>query len=326
MRRREFVALGAAVLLSNRAIAQDTRQRRSVGILMGWVRGYPLSEQYLTAFLSSFKQLGWQEASNVDVEVCWPTEELQMVPCAERLVKGNHDVIIATATPALEALVARTQSIPTVFVLLSEPLGRGFVKDLARPGGNLTGFSNFDVSMTGKWLQILKEVVPRARRAAFLFNPDTAVADAFVREFYRLAPTLDFEPSTAAVRNTIEVDDALRLLGERGDGGLVVMSDVFTSIHRAAIISSAERHRVPTVYPYGNFAKEGGLIGYGTDRVDQFRRTASYVDRILKGERAGDLPVQAPTKFEFVVNLKAARAIGVEVPISLLLRADEVIE
>src|SRR5215217_2400008 len=137
MRRREFVALGAAVLLSNRAIAQDTRQRRSVGVLMGWVRGYPLSEQYLTAFLSSFKQLGWQEGSNVNVEVCWPTEELQMVPCAERLVTGNHDVIIATATPALEALVARTQSIPTVFVLLSEPLGRGFVKDLARPGGNL---------------------------------------------------------------------------------------------------------------------------------------------------------------------------------------------
>jgi putative ABC transport system substrate-binding protein len=326
MRRRELIAGGLTALFPFKTVAQGSGKRRSVGVLMAWAREYPLSQDYLSAFISAFERLGWRDGSNVNIDVCWPTEALKMAHCAEHLVSASHDVIVATATPALEALAPRTQSVPIVFVLISEPLGRGFVRDLARPGGNLTGFSNFDVSMTGKWLQLLKEVAPQVRRAAFLFNPDTAVADAFVREFHRLAPTLDLVPSVAAVRSDSEVDDALRQLSERGNGGLVVMSDVFTSIHRAAIISSAERHRIPAIYPYANFAQEGGLVGYGTDRADQFRKTASYVDRILKGERAGDLPVQSPTKFEFVINLKAARAIGIEVPTSLLLRANEVVE
>jgi ABC-type uncharacterized transport system substrate-binding protein len=247
---------------------------------------------------------------------------------AAELVATAPEAIFAHTTPATAALLEVTRSIPIVFASVSDPIGDGIVASFARPGGNVTGFTNVEASMGGKWLEILKELAPGVTRVGFLFSPTLAPGGGsyFLRPFEAAAPSFNVHPIAIPVEDAAGVERALASLAGGGSGGLIANSDVFTTRHRADIIAAAARHRVPAIYPFNYFAADGGLVAYGTDVKDLWRRAASYLDRILRGEKPADLPVQAPTKFELVVNLKTAKALGLEVPPTLLARADEVIE
>jgi putative tryptophan/tyrosine transport system substrate-binding protein len=244
------------------------------------------------------------------------------------LVGSQPDVILANSTVATDAVQRETRTIPIVFASVADPIASGgIVARLDRPGGNVTGFVSLEASLGAKWLELLSEIAPGLKRAAIMFNPDTFAASAYVPPIETAARSLQVEPIPAPVHGEVEIENAIiKALGREPGGGLVVIADVFLTTHRAAIILAAARNNVRAVYPQSEFAREGGLLAYGVDRVDLFRRAASYVDRILRGEKPGDLPVQLPTKFEMAVNLKTARALGLTVPQSILLRADEVIE
>jgi putative ABC transport system substrate-binding protein len=235
-------------------------------------------------------------------------------------------VLLAGSSPPLAALRPATTTIPIVFVLVSDPVGQGFVESLARPGGNITGFTNFEFSMIGKWVELLKEIAPHTKRIAVIFNPETApYTQRYLPPFEDAARSFAAEPATAPVHSDSEIESAIAALAQ-SEGGIIVMSDPFTAVHRKVIVSLTRRYRVPAVYPFRFFTTEGGLTSYGADIPDLFRRSASYVERILSGAKPRDLPVQQPTKFEFVINLQTAKALGLEVPPTLLARADEVIE
>jgi putative ABC transport system substrate-binding protein len=242
------------------------------------------------------------------------------------LVALQPDIILAASTPATVALQRETRTIPIIFASLIDPVASGVVARLNRPSGNITGFANVEASMGGKWLELLSEIAPGLKRAAIMFNPDTAFVSTFMPSFETAARSLKIVPITAPVHDEAEIETAIVALGREPRGGLVVMPDAFMGEHRAAIISAAARNNVPAVYPLSFFVSDGGLLSYGADPVDIFRRAATYVDRILRGAKPGDLPVQLPTKFEMVVNLKTAKALGLEIPPSIMLRADEVIE
>jgi putative ABC transport system substrate-binding protein len=233
---------------------------------------------------------------------------------------------VTDTTPATVALQRETRTIPIVFANLGDPVASGIVPRLDRPSGNVTGFASYEASLTGKWLELLSEIAPGLKRAAMLFNPDTAPVSSFMPSFETAARSLKVAPISAPVHNDVEIETAIISLGREPRGGLVTMPDIFTVAHRAPIILAAARNKVPAVYRVSDFAREGGLLSYGADQVDSFRRAATYVDRILRGDKPGDLPVQLPTKFEMVVNRKTATALGLAVPLSILLRADEVIE
>ena len=245
---------------------------------------------------------------------------------AQELVGLQPDIILTGGTPATVALQRETRTIPIVFVGVGDPVASGIVPRLDRPGGNITGFATFEASLGGKWLELLSEIAPGLKRVAIMFNPDTAPVSTFMPSFETAARSLKVAPITAPVHSDVEIETAIIALGREPGGGLVVMPDAFTVVHRAPIISAAARNNVPAVYSVSDFARDGGLLSYGPDSVDIFRRAATYVDRILRGAKPGDLPVQFPTKFEMVVNLKTAKALGLTVPQSILLRADEVIE
>jgi putative ABC transport system substrate-binding protein len=270
--------------------------------------------------------LGWTDGRNVRMDLRWDGGDInRMRALAQELVGLQPDIIVTWGTPTTAAVQQETRTIPIVAVA-SEPVASGIVPGLKEPGGNATGFAVFEPTLAGKWLELLTEIAPGLKRAAIMFNPDTAPVSAYMPSFETAARSLKVAPITAPIHGDAEIETAIIALGRDPGGGLVVMTDVFMSVHRAATIWAAARNNVPAVYPVSYFARDGGLLSYGPDPVDIFRRAASYVDRILRGEKPGDLPVQFPTKFEMVVNRKAATALGLAIPPSILLRATEVIE
>jgi ABC-type uncharacterized transport system substrate-binding protein len=331
VRRRGFLMLlgGAVVEGPLKALAQRLDQTmRRIGVLMPFAPDDPEALLRVAALEQGLRDLGWVDSRNVHVDYRWATEDADRLRHeAAALVATSPDVILANSTPVLAELRKLTTTFPMVFVQVTDPVGSGFVPSLARPGGNVTGFTNFEFSISGKWLQTLKEVAPAVRRAAVLFNPQTApFAEALLQPIEAAGQTFAVTTMAAPAADADAIKATVTAFAHTPDGGLIVLPDVSTAQHRDQIIALAAQHRLPAIYPYRYFAVSGGLISYGTDVADVFRRAAGYVDRIFKGEKPGDLPVQAPTKYETVVNLKTARALGLDRSPMLLARADEVIE
>jgi putative tryptophan/tyrosine transport system substrate-binding protein len=329
VKRREFIAgLGSAAAWPIMAHAQQSNRMRRVGVLMGWNESDPVAKAWLSAFTDGLSQLGWADGRNMRMDVRWEGDGAdRMRMLAKELVDLQPDAILANSTLVTAALQRETQTIPIVFVTVSDPVGSGFVASLPRPGGNLTGFMLQDSSMGGKLLQLLTEMAPGVKRAAIVFNPDTAtfINSSYLPSFEAAAHSLNVVPIAAPVHNEMEIEKAISAFGREPGGGLVFPADSFTTVHRASIILHAARNNLPAIYS-SVFVREGGLLSYGPDRVDMYRRSAAYVDRILRGEKPADLPVQLPIKFEMAINLKTAKALGLTVPKTLLVSADEVIE
>ena len=328
MRRREFIGLiGGAVAWPLVARPEQAGGVRRVGVLM--VESDPLGQSYLKSFVLKLQELGWTDGLNLHIEVHQTgTDAERIQKSAKELVARQPDVIATNTTPGTAAVQRETRTIPIVFVSVSDPVGEGFVASLARPGGNITGFINFEGSIAGKWLNLLKEMDPRVVRAAGLFNPDAAPGGGsfFLRPFEATARALAITPLAIPVRSDADIEAAIAALGREPGGGLVVMADSFMGSHRAPLIEQAARHRVVAVYPFRSASAQGGLLSYGPDFPDLYLQQALYVDRLLRGTKPNELPVQVPIKFELVVNLKTAKTLGLELPATLLGRADEVIE
>ena len=300
---------------------------RRVGVLMSVAAEGPEGQARLTAFLSGLQQLGWIDGRNVQIDTRWGAGDADLHrKYAAELVALAPDVILAASSPSVGALQQATRTVPIVFVGIGDPVGGGFVESLARPGGNATGFMLFEYGISGKWLELLKEIAPSVTRAAVIRDPAVAAGAGQLGAIQSVAPSFGVELSPVGVRDIGEIERVITAFARGSNGGLIVTASPLARFHRALIIMLAARHRLPTVYSDHIFVNDGGLISYGPDRVDPYRRAASYVDRILKGARPADLPVQAPTKYELVINLKTARALGLEIPPTLLARADEVIE
>jgi putative ABC transport system substrate-binding protein len=328
MRRREFITLvgSAAAAWPLAARAQGERIQR-IGVLMPGDETDPVRKAYVTAFTQTLADLGWTDGRNVRMDVRWSGDDTNRIRAlAQELVGLRPDIIVTTATPPTVALQRETRTIPIVFTSVTDPVASGIVARLDRPSGNITGFVNWESSMGGKWLELLLEITPGLKRAAFMFNPDTAPITAYMPSLDTAARSLKVEPIIARVHSDAEIETTFIALGQKPGSGLIVMPDLFTNGHRAPIISAAARNNVPAVYWASAFAREGGLLSYGPDPLDNFHRAASYVDRILRGAKPAELPVQLPTKFEMAVNLKTAKALGLTVPSGVLASADEVIE
>ena len=331
MKRREFITLlgGAAIAWPLSAGAQQpTMPARRIGVLMGLPKDDLGGQSEFEALVQALDELGWREGHNVSMEVRWSTVSAdQIAMYAKELVRLRCDVVIGRGTPAVKALLRESPGLPIVFLMVADPIGPGFVQSLARPGGNVTGFTNFEASLGGKWLGLLKEIAPRVDRVAVMFNPDTApYAEGFVQSVEQASHALGVKSITADVHNIGQIESVIAALGEPTGGGIVQIPDTFTLAHRASIIEMAARHRVPAIYSNRFFATSSGLMAYAVDSREIFRRAAPYVDRILKGTKPANLPVEQPMKFELAINLKTAKALGLTVPPSLLARADEVIE
>jgi ABC-type uncharacterized transport system substrate-binding protein len=329
--RRELLAAlgGAAAAWPLAARAQQLEQMRRVGVLMGYAESDAEAQAFIAAFAQGLKQLGWAEGRNVRIDRRWaiPGDAGSLQRRAQELAALAPEVILASNTPATAALVQQTRTIPIVFALVADPVGSGFVANFPRPGGNVTGFISMEPTMSGKWLELLKEVAPAVTRVAFLFNPTTGpYAEYYLKPLTAAGASLGVQVIAAPVRHMSELEPVIAIQARAQNGGLIAMGDAFMNAHRAEITSLAARYRLPAVYPYRLFSDAGGLLSYGSDPNDNYRRAASYVDRILKGEKPADLPVQAPTKYELVLNLKTAKALGLDVPWILQQRADEVIE
>jgi putative ABC transport system substrate-binding protein len=298
---------------------------RRIGVLVPANENDPEAKALLSWFTQGLAELGWTEGRNVRLDIRWAAGSIEQVRAlAKELVDLQPEIIFANATPVTAALQRETRTIPIVFTGVSDPVGSGFISKVPRPAGNLTGFIDLEASMGGKWLELLTEVAPGVKRVAIMFNPDTAPGSGsyYLPSFEAAAQSLKV---VAPVHSDAEIETVMTSLGREPGGGLVVMTDAFMPVHRAPIISLTSRNNVPTIYPQSVFVRDGGLLSYGPNRADLFRRSASYVDRILRGARPAELPVQLPTKFEMAVNAKTAKALGLAVPSSILLRADEVI-
>ena len=332
MRRREFITLigGGAAAWPLTARAQQLDRVRQIGVLMGQglAENDPEAQSSVAAFREELRKLGWTEGRNIQIDTRWALGDIEaMKRLAGEIVASQPDLIITSTTPATAAMLQQTRTIPIIFVLVGDPVGSGFIANLSRPGGNVTGFTPIVGSLGGKWVELLKEIAPRVGRVSLLFNPPTATyLEGYLSFFKAAAAAHGMEALFAPVRDMGEVEFFLTTQAREPNRGLVVIPDAFTISHRAEITSLAVRLRLPAVYWSRSFAELGGLISYGPYIVDEFRRAASYADRVLKGEKAADLPVQAPTKYELVINLKTAKALGLDVPPSLLVLADEVIE
>ncbi|MBL8699866.1 MAG: ABC transporter substrate-binding protein [Alphaproteobacteria bacterium] len=330
MKRRAFTAVFGGTLASPLvARAQLQGAPRRLGVLMGDPEGDQFSQARLEAFRNRLRELGWVEGRNILLDIRWGAatrDAAHAAALARETVSAGPDIIHGGGTPAMRALRQATETIPVVFAGLADPIGDGIVASLSRPGGNITGFSSFEPAIAGKWLQLLKQVSPGITRVAAIFNPDTAPHRLFMPALLDAASSLGVTLEPATVREPPAIDAAVAALRSAPGTGLVVMPDSFTLRHRGLLSESVARHRVPAVYALRVFADDGGLMSYGSDFVDQHYRAASYVDRILKGAKPADLPVQVPSKFEFIVNLKTARALGLDPPPALLAAADEVIE
>ena len=327
MKRREFIALlgGAAVAWPLAARAQQPDRVRRVGVLMGIADDFE-GQARMAVFRQALQALGWSEGRNVQFIYRWSGGDVARArQFAKELLDLRSDVILANSTPVAAAVRETTHTTPTIFVQVSDPVTAGVVQSLARPGGNLTGFTNFEPSMASKWLELVKGIAPNITRVAYLFNPNTAPL-LYARAVETAAPLLSIKPFAAEVRNADKMEGVIEQFAREPDSALVVLPDLFTTTNRRSIIALAALHRLPAVYPFRYFVASGGLMSYGTETLDTYRQAASYVARILKGENPGDLPVQAPTKYELVINLKTAKALDLTVPDSLLARAGEVIE
>jgi putative ABC transport system substrate-binding protein len=329
MRRREFIAGlgGTAAAWPLAARAQQGDRVRRMGVLFTLDENDPVTKSRLSAFRRALADLGWTDGRNVRMDLRWGRGDINRIRAlAQELVGLQPDIILATATTATAALQRETRTIPIVMANVADPVGSGLVAALNQPGWNITGFGLMEASMGGKWLELLSEIAPGLKRAAIMFNPETAPISLYVPSFETAARSLKVVPVIAPVHSDVEIETAINSLGREPGGGLVVMPDAFMTVHRAPILSAAARNKVPAVYWQSAFAKDGGLLSYGPDQLDTFRRAASYVDRILRGAKPAELPVQFPTKIEMAVNLKTAKALGLTVPPSIMLRADEVIE
>jgi putative ABC transport system substrate-binding protein len=300
---------------------------RRIGVLMVGDENDPSFKPLLSAFTQALAGLGWTDGRNVRMDLRWHDDDANRIPAlAQELVGLQPDIILTIGTPATVAVQRETQMIPIVFAAVTDPVAQHIVARLDRPSGNLTGFANFEASLGGKWLELLSEIAPGLNRVAIMFNPDFPGPPTYMPSIGTAARSLKVAQITAPVHSDAEIETAITALGREPGGGLVVMSDVFILAHRAPIISAAARNNVPAIYRTSEFVRDGGLLSYGVDQVDNFRRAATYVDRILHGAKPGDLPVQQPTKFELVINLKTARALGLTIPETLLATADEVIQ
>ena len=313
MRRREFIALlGGAAAWPLAARAQQPERMRRIGVLSPRDENDPAAKDYASGFTQALADLGWTDGRNVRIDFRWGRGDInRMRALAQELVGLQPDIIVTSVASATVAVLRETRTIPIVFTGVADPVASGIVPRLDRPGGNVTGFANFEASLAGKWLELLSEIAPGLKRAAIIFNPDTALASTYISPFETAAQSLKVKPITAPVHSDAEIETAITELGREPGGGLVVMSDISMVLHRAAIISAAARNNVPAVYQQSFFVRDGGLLSYGADPVDTYRRAGTYVDRILRGEKPGDLPVQFPTKFEMIMNLRIAKALGV---------------
>jgi ABC-type uncharacterized transport system substrate-binding protein len=329
MRRRDFIIGSTAASWSLATHAQQPGRLRRIGVLMGYAESDSDAQSWYAAFREGLQKLGWTEGHNTQIDTRWatPDDAESMRRFAKELVALQPDLLLSSTTPTTSALLQQTRTIPIVFAIVADPIGSGFVANFARPGGNVTGFIFTEPTMVGKWLELLKKIAPRIARVAMLFNPISATyAEYWLKPFEAAAPSFAVEAIAAPVRNRSELETVIAAQARELNSGLIAMPDSFTDTHRVEITSLAVRYRLPAVYPFRFFAEVGGLLSYGVDRTDNFRRAATYMDRILKGEKPAELPVQAPIKFELVINLKTARAIGLDVPLHLQQLADEIIE
>jgi putative ABC transport system substrate-binding protein len=318
---------GGAAAWPLAAGAQQGDRVRRIGVLMSLDENDPLAKARISAFKQTLAGLGWTDGRNVRMDLRWTGGDNNRIQAlAQELVGLQPDIILTGATAPTVAVQWETRTIPIVFASVGDPVASGIVPRLNRPSGNVTGFATFEATLGGKWLELLSEIAPGLKRAAIMFNPDTAPVSSFMPSFEAAARSLKVAPTIAVVHSDAEIETAIIALGGEPGGGLVVITDVFTLAHRTPIILAAARYNVPAVYVNSEFVRDGGLLSYGPDQVDIYRRAATYVDRILRGAKPAELPVQFPTKFEMAVNLKTAKALGLAVPPSILLRADEQIE
>jgi putative tryptophan/tyrosine transport system substrate-binding protein len=330
MRRRDFVKATAVSVMTwpLAARAQQGERARRIGVMMQFTASDPEGQRRSAAFTQRLRELGWADGRNAHIDFRWPGGDIEQIQIfAKELVNLGPDVIVAGGAPAAAAAKQATSKIPTVFLSVSDPVGQSLVESLAKPGGNVTGFTSFEFSMCGKWLEILQEIAPSARRAALVFNPGTiTVTSLYLNALEAFAPTFNVKITTNPIHDDTEIERAMISLELEGNSSLIFLPDQFTSSHRKSIIDLAARHRLPAIYSFSYFARDGGLVSYGVDTTDMFRQAAVYVDKILQGTNPRDLPVQQPIKFELIINLKTAKALDLTVPQSLLATADEVIE
>jgi putative ABC transport system substrate-binding protein len=328
MKRRAFITLlGGAAAWALAARAQQGERMRRIGVLMAFAEDDPEARARLAAFRQGLEKRGWSEGRDVRIDARFAPAGTQAQVLAKELVALQPDVILAHSTPVTAALQRESHTIPIVFAVVADPIGSGFIASLPRPGGNITGVMQYEASVTGKWLAMLREVAPGLVRAAFVANPKTATYyDYYVRAGEAVAPSLGIEVAPILIENATDIERAIESFAGAPNGGLVFLPDVTTAVHRDLFIALAARHRLPAVYWDRSLVAAGGLMSYGNDLVDTFRQAAAYVDRILRGDKPADLPVQAATKFETIINLKTAKALGLTVPPGLLVAADEVIE
>ena len=331
MIRRAFITLlgGAAVAWPLAARAQQAERMRRVGVLMGWPESDPEARLERGAFVQELQKLGWADGRNLRIDTRWanPAEPESMHRFARELVTLQPDLILSQSTPATAALLQETHTIPVIFGIVADPIGSGFVTSFPRPGGNATGFAVAEPTQAGKWMELLKEIAPQITRIAVLFNPAMApFLEFWLKPFKAAAPSFGVEAIDAPVHDTTELESVIAAQASEANSGLFVISDAFTITYRSEVTSLAARYRLPAVYGYRFFAELGGLLSYGEDLTDNFRLAADYADRILKGAKPSELPVQAPAKFQLVINLKTAKALGLTVPQTLLVAADELIE
>jgi len=328
VKRRDFITLlgGAAVAWPLAARAQQTGRMRRIGVLMNFAADDPEGQARIAAFHQGLQESGWTLGRNARIDARWAVDADSSRRYAAELVGLAPDVILASAAAAVGALQQTTRTIPIVFVTVIDPVGAGFVESLAHPSGNITGFSLFEYTLSGKWLELLKEIAPSVTRAAVLRDPAVGSGAGQYAIIQAVAPSLRVELRPIDAREPGEIERAIVTFARTPNGGLIIAGSPAAVVHRNLIITLAARHQLPAVYPQPYFARSGGLMAYGSDTVSPFRRAAGYVDRILKGAKPADLPVQAPTRYELVINLKTAKALGLEMPATLLARADEVIE
>jgi putative ABC transport system substrate-binding protein len=307
------------------ARAQQADRVRHIGVLMAFPESDREGQAWVARFREELQKVGWTEGSKIRINYGWAGDDAELrKQIAKRLVEQQPDLIVTQNTPTTRAVILHTHTIPIVFANVGDPIGNGFVASFSRPGGNITGFVNGESSLPGKWLALLREAVPRITRVAFLFNPTTSRPD--FPEYFRAARSYAVQATSAPVRDISELESAIPALAREPDGGLIVIPDTFFNVHATEVISLAARYRLPAAYPYRFFAERGGLFSYGIDPRSNFQQLATYVDRILKGEEPANLPVQAPIKYELVINLKTAKALGLTIPETLLATADEVIQ
>jgi putative ABC transport system substrate-binding protein len=331
VRRREFISLvaSAAAVWPLPGHAQQADRVRRIGVLMPFSESDAEGKLELAGFAQQLQDLGWADGRNLRIDYRWSAgDPARMQTLAKELIALQPDVIFARSTPVMAALLKQTRTIPLVFAVVSDPVGEGFVASLARPGGNATGFTNAESSLTGKWLGLLKEIMPSINRVAFIFDPKVAPGGGsyYTKLVESAAPSFPMAPTAVSVHDAVGIERAIGDFANKPDGGLLVLPDATTNLHRELIIALAARYRVPAVYAFRYIAAEGGLMSYGVDIVELFRRAATYVDRILKGAKPADLAVQLPEKFQFTINLKTAAAMGLKIPTSLQLIANEMIE